>query len=216
MTKQEYAKIYYQKNKDKLKVYSENYNREHRKEKIEYQKLYSLTHKEERKIYRKEYNNIHREQINQDNKDRKGEKRIWYNEHKKEIKAYRLKNREKDNEHKRNRFKIDVNFRIKCCLRGRLTKVLKNNIKTEKTITLLGCSIDFARKHIEKQFKLGMTWENWGTGKGDKGMLEWHIDHIRPCCSFDLSQESEQRLCFHYTNLQPLWAKENESKNGEF
>ena len=67
-------------------------------------------------------------------------------------------------------------------------------------INLLGCTIQEARNHIEKQFIDGMSWENYG---------KWHIDHIKPCASFDLTKENDQRKCFHYTNLQPLWAKDN-------
>jgi len=54
-----------------------------------------------------------------------------------------------------------------------------------------------------------MSWDNYGTGYNGKGMEQWHIDHIIPCASFDLSKPSEQKKCFHYTNLQPLWAKDN-------
>jgi desulfoferrodoxin (superoxide reductase-like protein) len=55
---------------------------------------------------------------------------------------------------------------------------------------------------LEKQFKLGMNWDNYGRSG-------WHIDHIKPCASFDLTKKEEQLKCFHYTNLQPLWAREN-------
>ena len=58
-----------------------------------------------------------------------------------------------------------------------------------------------------------MTWDNHGTGANGKGMKEWHIDHILPCCTFDLINENEQQKCFFYKNLQPLWAKENLQKN---
>ena len=61
--------------------------------------------------------------------------------------------------------------------------------------------------HIEGKFVEGMTWENHGS---------WHLDHVRPCCSFDLKNEEEQKKCFHYTNLQPLWAVENLSKQAWF
>jgi hypothetical protein len=74
-----------------------------------------------------------------------------------------------------------------------------------KTFDLLGCNISEAKEHLEKQFKEGMIWENHGTHG-------WHIDHIIPCASFDLTYPEQQKKCFHYTNLQPLWAKENMSK----
>ena len=72
---------------------------------------------------------------------------------------------------------------------------------------LLGCSIQDARRYLEDQFTKGMSWENHG---------EWHIDHRKPCASFDLTNVEEQRVCFHYTNLQPLWASENLSKQDYF
>ena len=78
------------------------------------------------------------------------------------------------------------------------------------------CSIEFLKKHLESQFKEGMNWKNQGRGWENKGMQEWHIDHKIPCASFNLSKKSEQRECFHYTNLQPLWAKENYKKGNNF
>jgi hypothetical protein len=68
---------------------------------------------------------------------------------------------------------------------------------------LLGCSIEEFKEHIEKKFKKGMTWNNYG---------EWELDHIKPCCSFDLTDLEQQKLCFHYTNIQPLWKKEHRIK----
>jgi hypothetical protein len=73
-------------------------------------------------------------------------------------------------------------------------------MKSLSTINLIGCSIEHLRRHLAFQFQPGMSWSNYG---------KWHIDHIRPCAKFDLSKESEQKKCFHYTNLQPLWAKDN-------
>ena len=71
----------------------------------------------------------------------------------------------------------------------------------------VGCDAETLRKHLESQFLPLMTWENQG---------EWHIDHRKPCASFDLSIESERHKCFHYTNLQPLWGPDNMSKNDSF
>ena len=72
---------------------------------------------------------------------------------------------------------------------------------------LVGCSIEKLKQHLESQFKEGMTFSNYG---------KWHIDHIRPCTSFDLSKLDEQYKCFHYTNLQPLWAEENLRKSSSY
>ena len=67
-----------------------------------------------------------------------------------------------------------------------------------------GCSPDFMRAHIEKQFTKGMTWENYGA---------WHIDHIMPCAQFDLSNQMHADICFNWQNLRPLWADENHAKS---
>ncbi len=107
----------------------------------------------------------------------------------------------------------NINFRLASSLRGRIWFVLKRNKKSALTVELLGCSIEFLRSYLEQRFTYGMSWDNYGTGKNGKGMKEWHIDHIKPCASFNLSNPEEQHKCFHYTNLQPLWATENFKKN---
>jgi hypothetical protein len=101
------------------------------------------------------------------------------------------------------RFKTDSNYKLRSLLKTRLYLALKGNPKLSTTMKLVGCSIEQLKQHLEKQFKKDMTWKNYG---------KWHIDHIRPCASFNLSKLSEQRKCFHYTNLQPLWAKDNLQK----
>jgi len=104
----------------------------------------------------------------------------------------------------KNRRKVDIDFKLRNYLRTRIWNALKMNIKSNSTTKLLGCSIEFLKYYLTKQFKPGMSWSNYG---------KWHIDHIRPCCTFDLSKPEEQRKCFHYTNLQPLWAFDNLSKS---
>ena len=86
--------------------------------------------------------------------------------------------------------------------------VLKHNKKLENTVTLLGCSKVELKQYLEGKFTFGMNWKNYGFG--------WHIDHIKPCSKFDLARLEEQRRCFHYTNLQPLWARENLSKGNKY
>lgn len=97
-----------------------------------------------------------------------------------------------------------LNRKISKNLRIRLYSAIKNNRKIYKTFDLLGCSIYEFKKYLEFRFTPEMTWENYGK--------VWHIDHIRPCASFDLSKEENQKECFHYTNLQPLEAFKNLSK----
>lgn len=71
---------------------------------------------------------------------------------------------------------------------------------------LVGCSLTELRSHLEKMFKRGMTWENYG-------YRGWHIDHVQPLAKFDLRDPAQQQVAFHFTNLQPLWAKENLEKS---
>jgi hypothetical protein len=103
----------------------------------------------------------------------------------------------------------DPNFKLIKTLRSRLLSAIyqKNAKKLGSTIELTGCNLQFLRDYLESKFKEGMTWFNHG---------EWHIDHIRPCSSFNLSDKTEQLKCFHYTNLQPLWASENISKGNRY
>ena len=103
----------------------------------------------------------------------------------------------------------DLGYRIKNALFLRLWKALKCNgaRKVQSTLELLGCSVDELNAHLEDLFEEGMTWDNYG---------EWHIDHIRPCASFDLTDPDQQKQCFHYTNLQPLWAADNFAKSDKW
>lgn len=99
----------------------------------------------------------------------------------------------------------DPSFRLGKRLRDRIRQAIRVN-KGKKSMTtekLTGCTFEFLKNYLEKKFKKNMTWENYG---------EWHIDHIVPCSSFDLTKTDEQKRCFHYTNLQPLWATENFKK----
>lgn len=109
------------------------------------------------------------------------------------------------------RMKTDVQYKIRGQLRSRFKKVLRKAriSKTNHVLTLLGLSLDNFTKYIESQFKPGMTWKN-------HDLKGWHLDHIRPLASFDLTKEEDQRQAFHYTNYQPLWASENLSKGAKF
>lgn len=113
------------------------------------------------------------------------------------------------NEYCKRRKAIDPNFKLACTLRTRILSALKSKSakKASSTFELTGCTVEYLRNHLESLFTDGMTWENHG---------EWHIDHIRPCVSFDLTDPVQQHECFHYSNLQPLWAHENLSKGSSY
>ena len=102
---------------------------------------------------------------------------------------------------------LDLNFRITSCLRARFKRALKKNSRSDSILQLLGCSVEELKKHLESQFTVGMTWDNYG---------KWEIDHIRPCASFDFTKLEEQHKCFNYNNLQPLWSIENRRKSDKY
>jgi len=144
-------------------------------------------------------------------KCRNKEKREYCINNIEKIKQYALDTKEKrriyKREWERRTRKINVKYKIISNIRVRIGHLIRGTTKSSNTLKLLGCSLDILKSYLENKFKPGMTWQNYG---------EWHIDHIRPCASFDLNKKSEQRKCFHYTNLQPLWAKENLMKGAKY
>lgn len=133
--------------------------------------------------------------------------KAWNRANKEKIKEWQKLNREKINHSVRELKKKNPQVKIRENLRKRTRNVIKGqkSKKMTDTLALLGCSLDFLKIYLESKFQEGMSWENYG-------YYGWHIDHVRPCCCFDLTKEADQRECFHYTNLQPLWAKDNLSK----
>lgn len=102
--------------------------------------------------------------------------------------------------------KRNPNYRAIKSYRRRLRKYLDSKVGT--TIELLGCSPSELRQHLESLWQEGMSWSNYG-------LYGWHIDHKRPVSSFDLSCKEQAKQCFHYSNLQPLWAKDNLAKSNK-
>ena len=162
----------------------------------------------EQREHCKRYKRNNKEKISAYNK-------IYKKEHVEEISEYNSKYDKENREaiqkrqtiYQRDRLKTDPKFKMATTLRKRLSKIMKDlNIKKElKTLELLGCSLDFFKKWIESQFEEDMTFENHGS--------LWHIDHVRPCASFDLLDQEDQKECFNWKNLQPLDGGENQSKN---
>jgi hypothetical protein len=110
------------------------------------------------------------------------------------------------------RYKNNPDFKILKSLRHRLW-FFTTNTGTERagrTMHLVGCGKEELRMTIESKFKDGMGWHNYGRS----AVNGWEIDHIIPCTAFDLTKPEEQRKCFHYSNLQPMWKDENIVKGG--
>lgn len=189
----EYHKNYEQQNKEKLYYRRKEY-REKNKEIIkERKKKYREQNKEKIKTKQSKYFKENYERLKQNNKE-------WIKNNKKRYREY-LNDRHKE------KMKNDTNYKIRRNLKRRVSLALFNNglFKEKSILKYIGCDIDFLKNHLEKQFKEGMTWENYG----NKG---WHIDHIIPCASFDLTDDDQAKKCFHYTNMQPLWWYDNLSK----
>ena len=108
-------------------------------------------------------------------------------------------------EYEKNRRSTDIGYKLAKSLRDRLYKAISRHEKSDSAVNLVGCSIGELKIYLEEKFQNGMDWENYG---------QWHIDHIRPCSSFDLSDQEQQQACFLFTNLRPLWGEENISKGG--
>lgn len=99
----------------------------------------------------------------------------------------------------------DPFYKIKMNLSSRISDIIRGKISRIRTMELLGCSREEFIEYIEKQFTEGMNWNNYGkTG--------WQVDHIKPVSKFNLLDENEMRICWHFTNLQPLWWYDNLKK----
>ena len=122
--------------------------------------------------------------------------------------AYFQNNKESRNEYYRNKMQTDPVFLIRSRIRGRFNIALKRQgtQKKNKTMEYIGCSKEELKKYIELQFVDGMSWDNKG---------KWHIDHIKPLSSFDLSDEKQVFEAMNFRNLQPLWAQDNIRKSNK-
>jgi hypothetical protein len=129
-------------------------------------------------------------------------------------KQYRNNNKHRIAEQKRrwirDRYTHDIQFKLRTIIRSRFKVAIHNNTKSGKAVELLGCSIMEFKTYIEAKFESWMNWDNWG--RYDIDRMTWHIDHIVPLASFDLSDPEQLKKACHYTNLQPLLAYDNLSK----
>jgi hypothetical protein len=183
------SKKYYESNKENILKKRKDYYKNN-SEKI---KNYRQNNKEKIKETRKNY-------LEKNNEKIKLYKKIYRKKNRKNIQSYM-------NTYNVERTRNDVLYKISLNLRSRIRQFLKQKgfQKKSKTFELIGCSPDFLKEHIEKQFTEGMSWDLMGK--------HIHIDHIIPLSSAK-SEKDIYKLC-HYTNLQPLWAEDNLKKSNK-
>lgn len=185
---------------------NKEYQKQWRKTSKNHIKLYLLKTKLKRSVQNKKWRKLNKEHLQnyrEKNKEHHKKSNInWIKKNKLHFKKYHRN-------YKFNKEKTNVEFKLVNRLRTRIylackSKKAKNNFKFNEYI---GCSILDLKNHLQSKFKLGMSWKNYG---------KWHVDHIRPCSSFDLSNKKDQQMCFHYKNLQPLWAIDNIQKGDKY
>jgi hypothetical protein len=151
-------------------------------------------------VRNKQYREQNKDAINQQRKEYRNREVV--KEHIKEKqKEYLPIRKEKIKE----RRKTDLNFQIQEVVKNKIHKFLKNR-KTSYA-ELIGCDLEFFKKWMEYRFDETMCWENFGK--------RWQIDHILPLSLFDMTNELDKKVCFHWTNLQPLSSTENRSKSNK-
>jgi hypothetical protein len=184
---------YYQKNKELMKAQARDFYKKNKEKQNAKARLYRKNNKEQINAKIRLYHKVNKEQI-------KFRARLQYEKNKKQINA-------KKREWWRIRRINNPQTKLTDILRNRVYSALKaqNTTKNKKTELLIGCSVIECKKYIENLWLPGMNWSNH-TVKG------WHIDHIRPCNTFNLIDPEQQKQCFHYTNLRPLWSIDNLSR----
>ncbi len=195
--------IYKQKNKSIIAMKNREYDLKNKERRAETKKKWQEDNKEYCRAESKKYRAKTRA--------KRYEYELAYKESNREkINERRRKNRNHHNAYIKNKKETDENFKMACILRGRFKIALKQQgaIARSRTLDIIGCSLDFFVEHIKEQFTEGMSWDKLG-------LHGIHLDHIRPCSSFDLTDLGQQKQCFHYSNMQPLWAKDNLQKSNK-
>jgi hypothetical protein len=144
--------------------------------------------------YQREYRAKHKEELAQYRRNNAARMKEYNKAHLSEQKEWIKKKRESD-----------PSFRLACRLRGSLWSALTRSQcpKRARILDLLGTDMGMFRQWLEFQFEPWMSWDNSN---------EWHIDHVLPVSRFNLADESQQRVCFHWSNMRPMCAKANNAK----
>lgn len=220
----QYQREWYLKNKERLREANRESARRYRAK---------HNHKEEYKQRQLEHSRAFREK-NKNNQQQKQKQRelnsVYFSDPKNKVKLHvayvkrrevykkKYKNQWKEyssrrdvkikrRERVRDKYRSNIQFRLRRVLRSRFIDALKyqGSKCTNKAEILLGCSILEFKQYIESLWSPGMSWVN-------HTLHGWHIDHIKPVNIFDLTDPEQQKQCFHYSNLRPLWAADNLSR----
>ena len=125
-------------------------------------------------------------------------KKLWYEN-----------NREYSRVRKRERYATDIPYKLRNLIKSAVIRAIGKNHGRKESLELLGCTLEEYIRYLESKFTEGMTWENHSSGG-------WHIDHIKPLNENGTELSKEEKLKrLHYTNTQPLWAKDNYSKGNK-
>ena len=191
--------------KDGYDCYCRNCSRERQKDRFHLNKQYNENNKENISLYNKNYYQNNKEEINKKRKENPNllknndRKKVWYE-----------KNKEKIILNQNIRLKTDSLFKFNYSIRGVVRSAFKRGCKgkfkkSDKSENILGCTLQEFIEYLQSLFTDGMTLENHG---------EWHIDHKIPIAS--AKTEGDIIRLNHYSNLQPLWAKDNYSKGSRY
>jgi len=176
-----------------IKISRAKFQQDNKEKLSKYKQRHWALHKQEIAISKSKYYKLNRDKILRDRSK-------YYQRNRDSI--IKQKNR-----YAANRRAVDPLFKLIHNLRRRVHAALASNYKTGKTIALLGCTPEALKNWLSYQFEEGMSWGNYG---------KWHIDHVIPCASFNMEDLEEQKKCFHWTNLQPLWAVDNLRKGAKY
>lgn len=195
----DYMREYRNKNKLQISVYNQDYWRTNKEHLTEKQREFWRQNSERFLSRDRQYRKTNKEHIqarDRDYRERNKERRsaankLWYKTHKNQVRETRKRY-----------YSSNINARLAKALRNRLWDALKGRTKNGSAVGALGISLEEFRLYIEAKFYPGMTWDNWG-------IAGWHLDHIVPLSSFDLTNFEQMCRAMHFTNLQPLWALDN-------
>lgn len=193
---------YRKENKEKIREYEKKYRKENQEHFKEYRKKYLQEHRKEGEEWDKKYYQKNKEKLNEQGKKHYQENREYYKEYQKK---YLQEHKKERNEYLKNRRRTNPQYKLNANMSGGIRQSLKSGKNGRHWEVFVNYTIKDLMKHIEKQFKEGMNWDNQG---------DWHLDHKIPIVAFNFNspEHIDFKRCWALDNLQPLWAKENIQK----